>query len=87
MVLRIAGFSILILLVILVPIYKMFGISNYFWAALAVCVLFILWAAAIYKKLYSNIECPKCHLKITQLHLRKTGRCSKCGAELKFPDH
>jgi hypothetical protein len=78
------GFSILILLVILGPIYKMFGVSYYLLAAFVVCAILIWWAYVIYKKLYSIVECPQCQFKITYQYLRQTGHCSKCGVDLKL---
>lgn len=78
------GFSILILLVIAGPVYKMFGVSYYLLAAFVVCVLLIGWASVIYKKFYSSVECPQCHFKMIYLYIKQTGHCSKCGTDLKF---
>jgi hypothetical protein len=55
LILRVIGFGILILLVILGPIFKIYGVFSVpFWIALAFCAIFIGWAYAIYKKIYAS---------------------------------
>jgi len=80
---RVVAFSILFMLAILVPMYKMFRLNCYFWAAVVVCGLFIWWAYIVFKKLYSIVECPRCHFKMTFQNLKRAGRCTKCGNDLK----
>jgi len=80
---RVVAFSILFMLAILVPMYKMFRLNCYFWAAVVVCGLFIWWAYIVFKKLYSMVECPRCHFKMTFQNLKRAGRCTKCGNDLK----
>jgi hypothetical protein len=79
----VTGFGILILLVILGPVYKIFGISFQFWIALAGCAMLIGWAYALYRKLYSISECPRCHYKTSYQRFKLAGRCPKCGKEIK----
>ena len=81
-ILRVAGFGILILLIVLVPVYKIFGLSYIFWIALAACSLTIWWAYAAYRKIYSKIVCPKCGFSMTYQQLRKSGECPRCGKDL-----
>jgi Zn finger protein HypA/HybF involved in hydrogenase expression len=80
LILRVAGFGILILLVILGPIYKIFGVSSIeFPIAAVVCAIFIAWAYFAYKKLYSTVECPKCGTETTYQQMKQLGKCPKCG--------
>jgi hypothetical protein len=85
--LRVTGFGILILVAILGPVYKIFnGFSIWFWIALVFCAFLIFWAYAAYRKLYSLVECPKCHTKMTYLRVRESGGCPKCGEDVEGKD-
>jgi hypothetical protein len=82
-ILRATGLGLLIMLVILVPLYKIFGLTYVFWIALAACVGFSLWGYAAYKKLYSAVMCPKCGFKMKYQQVRVSGACPKCGRNLQ----
>lgn len=82
MILRIVGFVILILLLILLPIYKIFGIAYEFWIALAVCAMLSGWCYILYRNLYSKVECPNCHHKMTFQQFQQTAKCPTCHREL-----
>jgi hypothetical protein len=82
-VLRSTGLGLLIMLVILLPIYLIFGLGYVFWIALAVCLIFSFWGYAAYKKLYSAVLCPKCGLKMKYGQVRIQRTCPKCGRDLQ----
>ncbi|MBN1189400.1 MAG: hypothetical protein JXA46_06600 [Dehalococcoidales bacterium] len=81
-VLRSAGFGVLIMLAILVPVYKIYGMNFQFWLSLAACLGFTLWAYAAYRRLYSVVICPKCGMTTNILQTRKNSACPKCGRDL-----
>jgi hypothetical protein len=82
-ILRVAGFGILIMLIILVPLYKIYGLFWEFWVALAACLVFTGWSYFAYRRIYSAVICPKCGFKLTYLQVRKLGSCPKCGRDLQ----
>jgi hypothetical protein len=84
--LRVTGFGLLLLLIILVPLYKIFGLSWEFWLALAVCLIFIIWSYFAYRKIYTLFPCPGCGYNMSYLQIRKTGKCQKCGYDMQDPE-
>jgi hypothetical protein len=82
-VLRVIGFGLLVHLIVLVPVYKIFGLSWVFWTALAVCLVFTGWSYFAYRRIFAVLECPKCSFKMNYLQVKKAGTCPKCGNDLR----
>ena len=83
-IIRAIGFGLLISIVILGPIYKIFGLAYEFWIALAVCVLLTCWAFMLYRRFVTIIACPKCRYRMTYQLVAKTGKCPKCSTVIQI---
>jgi hypothetical protein len=68
------------MIVIVLPVYEIFGISPAFWIAIAACLCLAIGIYAIYLRLYAFTGCPRCHFKMTNLQMKQVDRCPRCGA-------
>jgi hypothetical protein len=82
MIWRVAGFGVLILLIILLPVYRFFGLAYEFWIGLAVCALLIFWCYKVYGRFYAIVECPFCRFKMTFQQFKLSQKCPQCHREL-----